>query len=219
MKIIKEITIFRLFIITMVMLLSSCTNTSTPEATKMQTPIKTEKSSQIESPTIPLISKTETIGLRDMITPTLELCANVPVPELSVIESDEDDVYLQGKFSLCYAPEFTAFDLDKGTMENSASSISDIQLEMGHAEIDDQDLYYITEINNSRLDQSNTEFPDYDYCNQRISSQEDGWFFILGTAESAACILTNEGRLAMIHVEQINPYGWGSIEITFITWK
>jgi hypothetical protein len=39
------------------------------------------------------------------------------------------------------------------------------------------------------------------------------------TWDKNACFMTNEGRLAFIRVERMDPYGWGSIEISFITWE
>lgn len=187
-------------------------STLTRTANPTKEPLTTTPSTILPS------STTKVIGLLGTISPTPYLCEVEEKLFFTESEVTINDNNLIGKFSLCYLHTISAFDLDKGSLVDNELSSGDIQITMGHAEIDNQDFHYISEINGARVDQAKIKSPNLDYCRELLAKQDDGWFFIEGEVGFSGCVMTNEGRIAAIQVERVNPHGWGSIELSFTTW-
>jgi hypothetical protein len=187
------------------------------ESSRTKTANPTKEPFPTTSSTILPSSTAVVKDLQETISPTPYLCEVEQEPFFTELEVTKNGKNLSGKFSLCYLHTISAFDLDKGLLVDNGISSGDIQITMGHAEIDNQDFHYINEINGARVDQAEIKSPDLEYCKELLAKQDDGWFFIEGEVGFSGCVLTNEGRIAAIQVERINPYGWGSIELSFTT--
>lgn len=152
------------------------------------------------------------------LTPSF-LCKKVPDPELSHSTDANSEIYLSGKFALCWVPIFSTFDLDRGILGDENIFTSDIELQFSNSNISGKTDYYIEEINNARIDQTEIVSPSLSACKTVLSSKNDSWFFVEGEVGDSGCVITNEGRIAFIRVESIDPYGRSSIELSFITWN
>lgn len=222
----------------MVTLFMSCraTNQVLPTVTSMDEPA---------SETTPLASPTSSITVtftpvpatpKVIVTPTpvpsLETpvegeiilspgqgCQMVPEPEL--LDNVSDDVHLAGIFYLCRqwplnAPLIT-FDLDTGLAGNRLNLDSDLEFGVLHSQIDNSFYYHIRSTNGSLIFETEEENPTITHCRLVISDR--GGRIIDAFEGTRACMLTNDGRIAYIRVEQHDPYGWASIAVYFETWE
>ena len=157
-------------------------------------------------------------------------CSVVPAPVVTPVNNSKDGVLLIGQFVLCNYPSASTFDLDTGELgtydvlpfydwelENYKSE-TDIMLYMVGFQLSDQWIYGLQEINGAQVDAPYNNDPSYEDCRFFATRDKNG-FFIDGKEEKVGCVVTNQGRVAMIRVESIDRYGWGSIELFFKTWS
>jgi hypothetical protein len=146
------------------------------------------------------------------------LCEKVPEPELNN-KTDSGNIYLAGKFFLCtYDGTQSAFDFDTGELDSTQSLAVDIRIIISSASIDNRSLYFFQETNNSYVAVSESDSPTQEHC-EKQSAAENRLTLILGSVGATGCVLTNEGRLAFFKVEQLDPFGLESVEISFTTWN
>jgi hypothetical protein len=142
----------------------------------------------------------------------------VPEPQLDQPSDRPEGVYLSGKFYLCSISTQSTFDLDEGILGGSDAGSSDLVLELGKATIDNRIIYYLSEINNALVEESNIDSPTLEHCEELVSSPVR-LGYIFGEVGAVGCVLTNEGRLAFFRVEHLDPFGAESVEVSFVTWK
>lgn len=188
------------------------TRTNIPSQTSTSTPTNT-----VEFTAIPTTMPSETSIPGVLVLSPDQSCQLVPKPEMTVNSLPE--IYLEGKFYLCrqwpLEDPLVTFDLDYGRVGNNSGV--DIKYSITKATIDNTIQYTLYRINSARLYQTEEIQPSLEKCQLIISTEvETG---VMSASGAIACLVTNEGRIAYIRVEQLNPYGWGSIAISFITWQ
>jgi hypothetical protein len=146
------------------------------------------------------------------------LCQQVPEPQLDRPSDQTAGIYLSGRFYLCSIATQSSFDLDKGVLGDQDASSSDIVLEVGKADIDNLIIYYISETNGAHVDESDASSPSPEHCAQ-LASSSIRLGFAVGAIGGVGCVVTNEGRVAVFHVERLDPYGAESLELSFVTWN
>jgi hypothetical protein len=189
-------------------------NTSTIPSTQSiltpsQTPFIVSLTPQLETPT----------PSKDVLTATSDyLCEKVPDPELNKAPNP-NNIFLSGKIYLCtYDGSQIAFDFDSGKLGNTESTSTDIKLVISGASIDNRSLYFLREINNSRVAVSEVSMPTQEYCERRTAA-ENRLKLVLSSAGTTGCVLTNEGRLVFFQVERLDPFGLESVEVSFTAWN
>lgn len=103
-------------------------------------------------------------------------------------------------------------------MGDAESTSSDIILVVSGASIDNRSLYYPCRTDISYVAVSESTLPTKDYCENQVTSIKR-LTFVIGSVGATGCGLTNDGRLAYFQVEQLNPFGLESFEVSFSTWN
>lgn len=157
-------------------------------------------------------------------------CKIIPTPQVNRISKEQDGVLITGRFALCDAPSEATFDLDTGELgtydvlpfwqweTNDYKSETDIAIYMGFNQSDNKFSHTLREINGAQVENSRNENPSIDDCKKYVSQGEIE-SYAYGEVGDLICVITNQGRVSVVRVESVNSYGWGSMEILFITWK
>jgi hypothetical protein len=158
----------------------------------------------------------------DLVTDPHLDCERIPEPDIRTNPSE--GVYLFGKFYLCLHwplgifPGLTTFDLDTGQIGTHGDLQSDVEYYFSYASLDNVVDYFLLDTSGAILyENTDNSQPTYSDCQQIVTHSKRGYLMDVYKG-SDACFVTNEGRLAYIRIERINPYGKESIEISFITW-
>jgi hypothetical protein len=146
------------------------------------------------------------------------------VPELSVLISDlgnNSKIYIKGKFTLCNLDKLMAFDLDKGIIGSKDDTEMDIYLKIGKTTDDKQIYYHLDGGKNAYVEHLGIEFPTYEDCKKILPTTNlpirHGAIYV--GVDPAGCVLTNEGRIGIIHIDRKDPVGFESVEISYELWK
>jgi hypothetical protein len=209
-----------LLILSLTLMLVGCRPPSPDSRTVIPYPSSTLLPIPSKSPFIVISTpNSATSTPRDAITQTAEpsqLCERVPEPKVGKPDNS-NNIYLSGKAYLCSYRAQTSFDFDSGTVGTIETTTTDVILKVGITDLEHRSLYYLWETNNAYVDVSDLEAPDEKYCEQ-LTSAPNRLGFVLREIGATGCVLTNEGRLAFFHVEQVDSFGLGSIELSFVIW-
>jgi hypothetical protein len=201
-----------------VSILYGATKTPFPE-TQNDTEMPTEEMKTLTPVRTNIFTPTPQIDI--VGNPTVSLCHEVPTPQIEKPEKSSSNVFISGQFSLCaLEADLAAFDLDQGVIMNPNNPESDVTFKVGKATLDNHIIYYVWEVNGSKVNEPNTPNPDYSECKEVAGVSENmRWQFILGDPGNLGCVITNERRVSLIKITQIDPVGLESLEISFVTWS
>jgi len=103
-------------------------------------------------------------------------------------------------------------DLDTGRIGDIAAG--DIRFDFGGG----SDVFYsLDPVNGSLAEGVGTSEPEFELCEAAIDTLAD-WLSEAFVGEYL-CVLTNQGRLAKVRVDALNPEELGSIKVSFTTWQ
>ena len=109
-------------------------------------------------------------------------------------------------------------DLDKGTLVSVDNEGSDIVMEYAHVPVDGTISYYVMGLNNAHIDEIATNVLNYEYCEDILLGRNDPG--VLNVHDGAiACVLTSEGKMALIRAEHIYPLDTQGVEFSFAVLK
>jgi hypothetical protein len=102
-------------------------------------------------------------------------------------------------------------DLDTGYTGDIIAA--DIRFDFGGGS---DEFYSLDPVNGSLAKRVGTSEPEFELCETAIDTLAD-WLSEAFVGEYL-CVLTNQGRLARVRVDALNPEELGSIQISFTTW-
>jgi hypothetical protein len=185
-----------------------------------QTPITIASTETI----VPIKTSTEVPGV--ILTDSEQNCQKVPPPEIT--KEDESGILYSGKFYLCeYWPigenlpndqALWGFDFDSAQVSGIYNTNIDIYYYILWNKVDNNSENMIMSTNNSKLFITHKMIPNYENCKNEIKNNNRAENIMLNVDSSEACIITNGDRLAFMKVDEVNPYGNGSLSVFFITW-
>ena len=161
-------------------------------------------------------------GLEEMNTPSsADFCEHIPPPE--VVESTDKFSLFSGRFSLCIWTSWqflvdTVMDLDRGTLVSADNLNGDIA--MAYRKGLDVSYYYVIGLNNAHIDEIETTALSYSHCESLLQSleKEDPGILIVHKG-AIACVMTTEGRIALVRVEHIYPLNTQGVEFSYAILK
>ncbi len=79
-------------------------------------------------------------------------------------------------------------------------------------------FYTLEPVNGGRAASMGPEAPGLDGCQEAVASLSEGNIPEI-VAGYYVCAITNQGRLAQLWIDEVNPQGKNSLQISFITWE
>ncbi len=79
-------------------------------------------------------------------------------------------------------------------------------------------FYTLEPVNGGRAAAMGAEAPGLDGCQQAAASLSKGNIPEI-VAGHYVCAITNQGRLAQLRIDEVNPQGKNSLQVSFITWE
>lgn len=160
-------------------------------------------------------------GLKLSNTPdAIDFCEHLPSPQLSM-DTNESSLLL-GRFSLCVSHSWpwvkTAMDLDTGTLVALEDKDGDIAMDYTHPDLNGEALYFVHDLNNAHIDDLDSANLTYDNC-EKLVADLNGPGSVRVQEGRISCVMTTEGRLAVIRVERIYPSNTQSVEFSFAILK
>jgi len=153
-------------------------------------------------------------------------CYGVPDPVLTTLDLNDPDVFLAGTFYLC-DPFYTAIDLDKVIigdffiLEPEKNLVgADIHLRWGTASPE----AWIISLDTAQLRSIDDDLaPTMEECRNHLEDYPFGGLIILAgenpeILDEYGCLLTTEGRMGYLRIEEINPLGSLSVKLSFVIW-
>jgi hypothetical protein len=131
--------------------------------------------------------------------------------------SNESSV-LVGRFSLCVSHSWpwikTAMDLDAGMPVSTDDKSGDIAMDYTHPDLNGETSYFVYGLNNAHIDEVDIPSLTYSDCENLVLNLKDSGSFNVHE-EGIACVLTTEGKIAVIRVEHIYPSNTQGVEFSF----
>ncbi len=160
-------------------------------------------------------------GLKLSNTPdSTDFCQHLPPPQVG--KGTNQFSPLVGRFSLCVSRSWpwvkTAMDLDTGTLVSSDDKSGDIDMYYTHPDLNGEASYFVSGLNNAHIDGIDTTSLTYTACEKLVLNLEDPGSFEVDQG-GIACVLTTEGKMAIIRVEHIYPPKTQGVEFSFAVLK
>jgi hypothetical protein len=214
-------------------------STPTGVSTEMIRPtivLPTVRLSTTELPLTPVVSPTGTLTPRSIVThtpsattnPTTMPKARVTTPAKCGLQpgtlsnnrtgSKDEQIEAQGTVILCAEPDQrevpeAMVDLDHGTWAAGERSDLEYSESLGSMVFDS-----LKPIHRALLGPASKTEPELAGClrsRSDLSKIPNGSLFV----GASFCVLTNEGRMAQVKVDQLYPLGYGTLQISFVTWS
>ncbi len=104
-------------------------------------------------------------------------------------------------------------DLDTGTVGNTIDS--DIKFIVSGG----SDMFNVLyPVNGALASSMGVDEPGFDRCKDSVDSLAD-WNIPEVFPDNYLCVLTNQGRLAQLQIDVVNPLGPGSLQVSFTIWE
>jgi len=159
--------------------------------------------------------------LKPLNTPnSIYFCEHIPPPQ--VISNVDKFTLLSGLFVLCPAIswplEKTAMDLDLGNLVSMDDKGGDISMDYSHPDLEGLTFYGVSGLNSAHIDEIETSTLNYEYCETLLQDKNNPGVLVVHEG-AIACVLTTEGQIALIRVENIYPLDTQGVEFSFVVLK
>ena len=156
-------------------------------------------------------------GLKLPSTPdSTDFCEYLPSPQIG--KGTNEVSLLVGRFSLCVSHSWpwlkTAMDLDTGTLVSLDHKGGDIAMDYTHPDLNGETSYFVYGLNNAHIDEIDATSLTYSNCEKLVLNLEDPGSFRVHEG-GISCVLTTEGKLAVIRAEHIYPANTQAVEFSF----
>jgi hypothetical protein len=162
-------------------------------------------------------------GLKLVNTPdpdSRDFCEHLPLPQIDMNANEFS--LLVGRFSLCVSHSWpwvkTAMDLDTGTFVSLDDKSGDIAMDYTHPDLNGDASYFVHGLNNAHIDDIDSASLTYSDCKNKVMEQKDSGSFSVYEGKTA-CVMTTEGKMAVIRVELIYPSNTQGVEYSFAILK
>jgi hypothetical protein len=151
---------------------------------------------------------------------SVDFCEHLPAPQVG--ENANEVSLIKGRFSLCVSFSWpwvkTAIDLDTGKLVLPDDKSGDIAMDYTHPDLNGETSYFVYGLNNAHIDETDTSNLTYSNCEKLLLNQEDPGSFNVHEG-GIACVMTTEGKMAVIRVEHLYPSITQSVEFSFAVLK